>query len=59
MPIYEYQCRACGHSFEELRRMRDADEIRECPKCGAKKVERQFSTFSSSGCSSTGSGRFV
>ncbi len=59
MPLYEYQCRKCGHSFEELRRMADADEARECPKCGAKKTERQFSTFASGGCGGSGSRGFV
>jgi putative FmdB family regulatory protein len=33
MPIYEYQCRLCGHGFEMLRRMKDADTDVECPKC--------------------------
>ena len=59
MPIYEYQCRKCGHSYEELRSMKDADETRKCPKCGASKVERQFSTFAAGGCSGSGSRGFV
>ncbi len=59
MPIYEYQCRKCGHNFEELRRMSDADEVRACPKCGAKKVERQVSTFAAGGCGGSSSRGFV
>jgi len=59
MPLYEYQCQKCGHSFEELRRMNDADEVRECPKCGARKVERQFSTFAAGGCGAASSRGFV
>jgi putative FmdB family regulatory protein len=60
MPIYEYQCRKCGHSFEMLRRMSDSDSDIECPKCHAKKkVERQFSAFSAGGCGPSGSRGFT
>lgn len=34
MPTYEYECDACGLSFERLQRISD-DPIRECPECGA------------------------
>jgi len=40
MPIYEFQCNACGHRFDELMRMSDPDPT-ECPKCGAAQVQRQ------------------
>ena len=33
MPIYEYQCDACGTSFEVMQRMSD-DPLTECEKCG-------------------------
>jgi putative FmdB family regulatory protein len=56
MPLYEYQCRDCGQSFEKLRRMSDDDRDLECPECRSKKVERQLSTFSSSGGCGSGSG---
>lgn len=59
MPLYEYQCRKCGCSFEQLRRMKDADEAIECPKCHSMQVERQFSTFASGGCGGSGSRGFV
>ncbi|NIP17089.1 MAG: zinc ribbon domain-containing protein, partial [Xanthomonadales bacterium] len=32
MPIYEYQCRDCGHELEKLQRMSDAP-LQECPVC--------------------------
>ncbi len=32
MPIYEYQCQACGHQLEALQRMSD-DPLKECPSC--------------------------
>lgn len=59
MPLYEYRCRKCGKTFEMLWRMQDADSGLECPKCRSKKVERQFSTFSSGGCGGSGSGKFT
>jgi putative FmdB family regulatory protein len=32
MPIYEYQCKACGHSLEAIQRFSDAPLL-ECPAC--------------------------
>ena len=32
MPTYEYQCRKCGHRFEEFQRIVDPP-IRDCPRC--------------------------
>lgn len=40
MPIYDYQCRSCGHRFEQLVK---PDETPECPACGATGPERLFS----------------
>jgi putative FmdB family regulatory protein len=42
MPLYEYQCRPCGHSFEAL--VRGADEPR-CPACSSHDIERLLSSF--------------
>lgn len=33
MPLYEYECPACGQVFEELRRAGDTTAAA-CPKCG-------------------------
>lgn len=33
MPIYEYQCDACGTLFEVMQRMSD-DPLTECDECG-------------------------
>jgi putative FmdB family regulatory protein len=33
MPLYEYECDACGHRFEVIRKFSDAPLDR-CPKCG-------------------------
>jgi len=42
MPIYEYQCGACGYKFEKLRKISD-DPLRICPSCGAPKVSKLVS----------------
>lgn len=47
MPLYEYRCPECGHRFEILQRMGEGAEGLTCPRCGAAKVEKQFSTFAS------------
>src|SRR4051812_32307717 len=33
MPLYEYECDACGHSFEKIQKFSDPLEDT-CPKCG-------------------------
>src|SRR5260370_25447309 len=33
MPLYEYECDACGHRFEKIQKFSDALEDT-CPKCG-------------------------
>jgi putative FmdB family regulatory protein len=35
MPIYEYGCQACSHTFERLQKI-SADPIRDCPDCAEK-----------------------
>jgi putative FmdB family regulatory protein len=32
MPLYEYQCQACGHRFEVIQKFSDAPPAA-CPKC--------------------------
>jgi putative FmdB family regulatory protein len=34
MPLYEYQCDACGHRFEVIQKFSDP-LIETCPKCGS------------------------
>jgi len=33
MPLYEYECSACGHQYEVIRKFSDPPE-QACPKCG-------------------------
>ena len=42
MPIFEYICKECEHSFEALVYGR---EKAECPKCHSKKLTPQLSVF--------------
>ncbi|HPF98987.1 MAG TPA: zinc ribbon domain-containing protein [Kiritimatiellia bacterium] len=44
MPIYEYQCKKCGHAFEKLV-LKASDGAKKCPKCGAGAPVKQFSSF--------------
>lgn len=54
MPIYEYQCEQCHHRFSVLQRMGAGNEHLVCELCGTPKPKKQFSTFASSGGSSSG-----
>jgi len=51
MPIFEYICKQCEHSFEALVY---GNEQAECPKCHSRKLVPQLSTFAVSSKSSTG-----
>lgn len=42
MPIYGYQCQACGHEFELMQKMSDAAPS-VCPACGKPEVRKQLS----------------
>ena len=59
MPMYEYRCDSCGKTFEQLRRMADADRDLECPECRARDVRRVLSTFATGGCAPRPGGRFT
>ncbi len=40
MPLYEFTCRKCEHTFEAL--VFDGEEV-ECPECRGRRVERLLS----------------
>ncbi len=42
MPIYEFECRSCGHHFDHLQKMSDADPT-VCPTCHAEQLHRMLS----------------
>jgi putative FmdB family regulatory protein len=41
MPLYEYQCKKCGHRFEKIQKFSDK-MIKKCPECGGS-VEQMIS----------------
>lgn len=41
MPIYAFECAACGHSFDRLQRLSDTDPSH-CPECAVGTVRRQL-----------------
>jgi putative FmdB family regulatory protein len=41
MPLYEYQCKKCGHRFERIQKFSDPP-VKRCPECGGK-VEQLLS----------------
>jgi len=42
MPIYEYQCAACGHSLDAIQKMSDSPLI-ECPACRQPQLKKLIS----------------
>jgi putative FmdB family regulatory protein len=43
MPIYEYECAACGARFERIQKFSDPP-VEVCPNCGEKKVQKLLSS---------------
>jgi putative FmdB family regulatory protein len=41
MPIYAFECGSCGHQFDRLQKLSDADPT-VCPECGVEQVRRQL-----------------
>lgn len=41
MPIYEFECRRCGHVWDRLQRLSDPDPA-DCPQCQAAEVGRRM-----------------
>lgn len=42
MPIFDYRCEACGHSFDILQKM-GADPLTDCPECGEATLKKLLS----------------
>ena len=41
MPLYEYECKKCGHRFEKIQKYSDK-MVKKCPECGGQ-VEQMIS----------------
>jgi len=46
MPVYEYICKDCQHSFETVLTLKEheKEEIR-CPRCSSRNVEQDVAEF--------------
>ena len=42
MPIYEYQCEACGNKLEKLQKLSD-DPLKDCPDCEKPELKKLVS----------------
>ena len=42
MPIYEYQCEACGHRLETLQKISE-EPLSVCPECGRSSLQKLVS----------------
>ena len=42
MPIYEYQCKECGHELDALQKISDPPLV-DCPACNANQLRKKIS----------------
>lgn len=42
MPIYEYECKACGHRLEAIQKISD-DPLSDCPECKKPELRKLIS----------------
>lgn len=47
MPVYEYSCNACRHTFELLQSVNANQKETACPQCQTTNVSRLMSAFAS------------
>ena len=47
MPLYEYECRACGSTFERLILNRQSEVL--CPQCESADITQLLSVFAVAG----------
>ena len=57
MPLFEFNCRKCGHVFEELMSAAELDKGGlKCPACNSRRVERALSAFATGSAGSDAGG---
>jgi|TARA_B110000495_G_scaffold101377_1_gene87575 putative FmdB family regulatory protein len=42
MPIYEYQCKACGYQMDKLQKLSD-EPLTDCPECSKSELQKMIS----------------
>jgi putative FmdB family regulatory protein len=45
MPVYNYKCKSCGHSFDLLTGVGDRSDELVCTECGSKEIEKNYANF--------------
>lgn len=53
MPIYEYDCVSCRHTFEQLVYSAKDERDLACPKCGKQRIKRRPSVFAAHAASAS------
>jgi len=43
MPVYEYDCEACGERFDKLVFSKALGSLIQCPQCGSDQVSKRLS----------------
>lgn len=43
MPIFDYRCKKCGHTFDALQKLGE-EALKKCPECGKAALEKLVST---------------
>jgi len=54
VPIFEYECRKCEHTFERLVMGSNSRKSVTCPECRSRRVEQLYSGFYGRSQSSSG-----
>lgn len=49
MPLYEFRCDDCGHTFEVMASFDQLEEKSGCPACGGAHTQRLFGTVQLAG----------
>jgi len=57
MPIYEFDCKSCGHKLEKICSPQVKETDLACPECGKKTLKKCFSNFAYSSGSANSSFR--
>ena len=52
MPLYDFECSACGKAFEAFQKLSESPDDLVCPQCGAHKPKKLVSTFRTNAWSS-------
>ena len=50
MPIFDFECKECGHKFDILVANKDKDKVK-CLQCGSRNVKQMLSLFATSSSS--------